>query len=118
MSTNVVQNSARSWKTAQTSTRSSEMASYSHYHHAAVTVPVVMAVGKAVTREETPRLGIEAPVAGTQVAHHRLHNLEFAAAELDCLALTEEAHAMFELRKSQVVVAHVANDLELWKSRE
>src|SRR5499427_3061758 len=87
-------------------------------HHAAVAVPVVMAVGKAVAREEAPRLGIEAPVAGTQVAHHWLHNLEFAAAELDCLALTEAAQAMFVLRKGQVIVAHVANDLELWESRK
>src|SRR5215813_1173312 len=87
-------------------------------NHAAVAVPVVMAVGKAVAREETPRLGIEAPVAGTQVTHHRLHNLEFAATELDCLALNEEAHAMFVLRKGQVIVAHVANGLELWESRE
>src|SRR5262249_47405057 len=87
-------------------------------HHAAVAVPVVMAVGKTVAREEAPRLGIKAPVAGMQVAHHRLHNLEFTAAELDCFALTEEAHAMLVLRKGQMIVAHVTNDLELWESRE
>src|SRR5882757_10943191 len=80
-------------------------------HHAAVAVPVVMAVGEPVARKKAPSLGIEAPIAGTQVANYRLHDLELAASEIDSLALGEEAHAVFVLREGQVIVADVTDDL-------
>ena len=47
----------------------------------------------------TEFLGVKAPIAGTEVANYWLHDPEFAASEIDSLALAKEVHAVFVLRE-------------------
>src|SRR5215218_2385178 len=115
MLANLVQNSAKSANTADTSGRSSEVAS-------SATKPQwpssIVAVGEAVAREQHALACVETPPGRAQIADHRLDRHQAPAAEVDLVALVHPAHAVLVLRERQMIVADVAAQDRIRKGLE
>ena len=71
-------------------------------------VPVVVAVGEAVSGKQCLAAGIEAPQRRAQVADHRLDGDELAVAEVDLIADLHGEQSIGMPRKGEVVVGNVA----------